>query len=110
MISLQSESPHKLARQTFIHITKEVKQDLRIWEMFFHCFNGKSFFLEEVWTTSAQLRFYTDAAKSKGYGIVFGSHWAYGEWPENWKNERDISFLEFFAILAGLRAPCTFRG
>ena len=110
MISLQSESPHKLARQTFIHITKEVKQDLQIWEMFFHCFNGKSFFLEEAWTTSGQLQFYTDAAKSKGYGIVFGSHWAYGEWPEYWKNERDISFLEFFAILAGLRATCTFRG
>ena len=39
----------------FIRVTKEVKQDLHIWEMFFHSFNGKSFFLEEVWATSGQL-------------------------------------------------------
>lgn len=74
--------------------------------MFLHSFNGKSYFLEEAWTTSGQLRFYTDAAKSKGYGIVFRSHWAYGEWTTNWKNERDFSFLEFVPIVAGLSLWC----
>ena len=100
-LTIGKKHPHH-----FIRVTKEVKQDLQIWEMFFHSFNGKSFFLEEAWTTSGQLRFYTDAAKSKGYGIVFGRHWAYGEWPTNWKNERDISFLEFFQIVVGLSLWC----
>lgn len=96
-LTIGKKQPHH-----FIWVTKEVKQDLQIWEMFFHYFNGKSFFLEEAWTTSGQLLFYTDAAKSKGYSIVFARHWAYGEWPKNWKNERDISLLEFFPIVVGL--------
>ena len=81
----------------FIRITKEIKHDLHIREIFFQSFNGKSFFSEEAWVTSDRVRFYTDAAKSKAYGIVFGSQWAYGERPNNWKTERDISFLEFFS-------------
>ena len=64
------------------------------------------FFLEEAWATSCQLRFYTDAAKSQGYGIVFGRHWAYGEWPNDWKANRDISFLEFLPIVVGLSMWC----
>ena len=90
----------------FIRITKEIKHDLQIWEIFFQSFNGKSFFLEEAWATSGQLRFYTDAAKSKGYGIVFGSHWEYGERPHKWKTERDIFFIEFFPIVVGLSLWC----
>ena len=85
-LTIGKKHPHH-----FIRITKEITHDLQMWEIFFQSFNGKSFFLEEAWATSGQLRFYTDAAKSKGYGIVFGSHWAYGEWPNNWKTERDIS-------------------
>ena len=90
-LTIGKKHPHH-----FIWVTKEVKQNLQIWEMFFHSFNRKSFFLEEAWTTSGQLRFYIDAAKSKGYGIVFGSHWAYGERPKNWKMKGIFLFLSFF--------------
>jgi len=65
-LAIGKKHPHH-----FIRVTKEVKQDLQIWERFFHSFNGKSFFLAEAWQTSGQLRFYTDAAKSKSYGIVW---------------------------------------
>ena len=65
-LTIGKKHPHH-----FIRITKEIKQDLQMWEIFFQSFNDKSFFLEEAWATSSQLRFYTDAAK--GYGIVFGS-------------------------------------
>ena len=33
-----------------IRLTRETKKDLRIWETFLASFNGKSFFLEEVWS------------------------------------------------------------
>ena len=90
-LTIGRKNPHH-----YICLTKEI-QDLHIWEIFFQSFNGKSFFLEEAWATSCQLRFYTDAAKSQGYGIVFGRPWAYGEWPNDWKTNRNISFLEFFS-------------
>lgn len=41
------------------------------------------FFLEDAWRTSPSIQFYTDAAKTVGYGIVFGTRWAFGEWPVN---------------------------
>ena len=100
-LTIGKSNPHH-----YIRLTKEIQQDLHIWEIFFQYFNGKSFFLEEAWATSCQLRFYTDAAKSQGYGIIFGRHWAYGEWPNDWKANRDISFLEFFPIVVGLSMWC----
>ena len=85
----------------FIHLNTEVKKDLRIWQTFLDSFNGKPFFLEEGWSSSYSLCFYTDAAQSKGYGLIFGKQWAYGRWPESW-TEYSTSFLEFFPIVAGL--------
>lgn len=34
------------------------------------------FFLEDDWTTSYSLCFYTDVAQSIGYGLIFGKQWA----------------------------------
>ena len=67
---------------------------------------GSPFFLEEVWSTSYNLKFYTDAAQSSGYGILFGKHWAYGTWPDAWK-ANNICFLEFFPIVVGLSTWCS---
>ena len=89
-----------------IRLTRETNKDLRIWETFLASFNGKSFFLEEAWSTSYKLKFYTDAAQSSGYGILFGKHWAYGTWPDAWK-ANNICFLEFFPIVVGLSTWCS---
>ena len=89
-----------------IRITTATKKDLRIWETFLASFNGKSFFLDEAWSTSYNLQFYTDAAQSSGYGIIFGKHWAYGTWPEAWKGH-NICFLEFFPIVVALSTWCS---
>ena len=69
-------------------------------------FSGKSFFLEYDWATSYSLRFYTDSAKSSGYGLIFGKQWAYGTWPASWKDHH-ISFLEFFPTVLGLGLWCS---
>lgn len=48
--------------------------------------------------------FYTDAAESKGYGLLFGKQWAYGKWPESWT---DLHFiLAFFPIVLKLSIGC----
>jgi len=62
---------------------------------------GSPFFLEEGWASSYSLCFFTDAAQSSGYGLIFGKQWAYGAWPDSWKDHH-ISFLEFFPIVIGL--------
>ena len=36
----------------FIHLKKEVKADLEVWQEFLDEYNGKSFFLEDFWHTS----------------------------------------------------------
>ena len=89
----------------YIRLTQEVKKDLRIWHQFLAGFNCQLFFLEEAWHMSPALHFYSNAAKSQGYGIIFGTSWAFGEWPAYWKT-KDISFLELFPIVLGLRMWC----
>lgn len=50
---------------------------------------------------SSTLCFYTDAAKTLGFGLIFDTHWSFGEWPELWK-QKNIAFLEFFPIVVGV--------
>ena len=81
-------------RRYFIRLTLEVKKDLRIWQQFLTSFNCQSMFLEEVWTSSGALSFYTDAAQSCGFGTIFGNKifpyssfiplcWAYTCWQHD---------------------------
>ena len=55
----------------------EARADLDSWYQFLSNFNGKSFFLDD-WNTSSQLRLFTDASGSLGFGAVFGTSWCYG--------------------------------
>ena len=86
----------------FIRLTKACRQDILVWLKFLEHFNGKTFFLHEKWLLARPLTLYTDAAGSKGYGAIFGTHWLYGEWPESWKT-LNIAFLELFPIVIALR-------
>ena len=95
-LTLGIRSPH-----FFIRISKEVKEDLKVWQHFLTGFNGRSFFLNDYWCTSTHLELYTDASGALGYGAVFGQHWCYGEWPDSWRH-RNITLLEFYPIVLSL--------
>ena len=73
----------------FIRLNKEVKDD------------GKSFFIDDAWLSSQKLNLYTDASGAIGFGAIFGSHWCYGKWPNNWVNS-NIAILEFYPIVLNL--------
>ena len=88
--------PHFLIR-----LTREVKEDLKVWHQFLSGFNGRSFFLSVDWANSHHLKLYTDASGAIGFGAVFGRHWCYGEWPMSWRH-RNIAFLEFYPIVLSL--------
>ncbi|KAI8515674.1 hypothetical protein Bbelb_064870 [Branchiostoma belcheri] len=51
-----------------IPIPTEVRQDLRMWLTFLNSYNGRSFFLDDVFASNITLHLYTDAAASLGYG------------------------------------------
>ena len=85
----------------YIRLTKACRQDMLVWLTFLQEFNGRTFFMEERWLSTSPLTLYTDAAGSKGYGAIFGSHWFYGEWPDSWKSF-NITFLELFPIAVAL--------
>ena len=42
-------------------------------------------FLHDRFLPNTTLDLYTDAAKSKGFGGVYGSRWFYGSFPDDWK-------------------------
>jgi hypothetical protein len=83
----------------FVRLNREVKADLDVWHKFLVEFNGKSFFLDNNWNTSTQLNLYTDG--SLGFGAIFGNHWCYGAWPNNWLTY-NIAVLEFYPIVLSL--------
>ena len=72
-----------------------------MWLQILDSFNGKSFFLTDVWETSNTLELYTDSAGSRGYGAVFGTHWLYGKWPPLW-HHLNVATLELFTIVIAL--------
>ena len=84
-----------------IRLTKETKHDMEVWLKFLREFNGRSFFLDDKWNTSP-LELYTDAAGSKGYGAIFGPHWFFGSFTDQWQSF-NITFLELFPIALPVR-------
>ena len=86
----------------YIAISKEVKDDLKLWLSFIQNFNRKSFFHTPVLLSSCKLHLHTDASGSIGFGAVFGNSWFQGTWPPNWR-QFNIAILEFYPIVAALK-------
>ena len=82
----------------FIRLSRSVKADLSMWKSFLDDFNGRSFFLDDCWSTSSSLNLYTDAAAGFGFGAIFGQFWCFGAWPDQWKT-LNIVILEFYPIV-----------
>ena len=90
------QSPHHLIR-----LSKDVKEDLKVWQSFLSHFNGRSLFLEETWYSSLKLDLYTDTSGALGFGAIYGSRRCYGKWSETW-SYCNIAILEFYPIVLSL--------
>ena len=84
-----------------IRLNREVKEDLKTWLSFLLNFNGRYFFLDDLWVNSSKLNLFIDASGAHGFGAIFGSHWCYGKWPSNWEYQ-NIAILEFYPIVLSL--------
>ena len=81
-----------------VNINKEARADLKAWHLFLKDFNGRRFFLSDVWALSHSLKLHSDASSSLGYAAVFGSKWIAGKWHKSFSSA-DICVLELFPIL-----------
>ena len=57
-----------------VRVTRSAKADMQMWLRFIEEFNGKSFFLEDKWENSVNIKLNTDASNIR-YGRIFGKRW-----------------------------------
>ena len=88
----------------FVKINTQAKQDLLLWLHFLKNFNGVTLYRTEMFLSPSAVNFYTDAAKSFGYGAVFGNHWFSERWASTWWSEQNITLLELVSIVLALGA------
>lgn len=81
-----------------LNLTKQVKEDLRLWLTFLHHFNGISLYRESMFLSSKTFNIYTDASKTLGFGALFGNHWFSHAWPNAWWASQNITLLELIPI------------
>ena len=80
-----------------IRLTRQVKLDLlvHVWQEFLEQFNGKSFFVDDIFLTGNYLQLFTDAA---GCMSVCGPECFFGKWPLSWL-ALNIRVLELYPIM-----------
>ena len=103
--SFENLKPHYHVR-----LTKEFKDDCRMWVNFLSNHKIESICrpysdLSET-IQSTQIQFYTDASGRIGYGCSFGDFWIQGFWPKSFlfNKQPSIQFLELYALCVGLLA------
>ena len=63
----------------FLRLNRKIRSDLQLWLIVIESYNGRSFFLDYIWLSSAKLHLYTDAAGLLRQAAAFGSHWFFGK-------------------------------
>lgn len=93
-----------LAPHHHVRLPTDVRDDLAVWRRFLDSFNGRLIFPESE-VTSTELRLYTDAAGSHGFGAYLDGGWCAAAWPAEWTGlglTRNLCFLEMFPIVVAL--------
>ena len=90
------------------HVTKDMKDDIRIWLSFIHNYNGTTVILDRFWSCNDHLQLFSDSAgvKEKGFGVYFNGKWAQASWLQSWIQTgimTGITFLELFPIVVACR-------
>lgn len=88
-----------------VRLSKEGKEDLRMWLYFLSNWNGVSLFYDNVVLHAYDMELYTDASSTIGYGGYFQGQWFSELWPDclnvNVSGSDDVSmaFREIYPIV-----------
>ena len=80
-----------------IKMTRQTKEDLKVWKQFLLQYNRKTFFLDYKFISSPNLHLFTDSCTTIGFGGYLGEQWFCGKWPESCIGLH-ISLLELYPI------------
>ena len=76
------------------------RSDLRFWGQLLAHWNGISFFYEDVISSADDLKFFTDAAPSLGFGGMFQNRWFAGSWPREFADlDQSSALYEMYPIV-----------
>ncbi|GAA6097672.1 uncharacterized protein LOC119489294 [Tachysurus ichikawai] len=79
------------------------KSELHFWSLLCAGWNGISFFYNDAVETSVTLKFFTDAAPSRGFGGLFNNQWFTSSWPKELStlppNALSTALLELYPIV-----------
>lgn len=66
-----------------ISLMQEMKDDMQLWLIFLHDFNGKVYFSETEWSSYLTLDLFTNSARSQDHDCAayFQVKWSYFSWP-----------------------------
>ncbi|XP_029452675.1 kinesin heavy chain-like [Rhinatrema bivittatum] len=84
----------------YLQVSKEIREDFRIWSSFLVYFNGVSV-IQGRPLSSKDLNIQTDASGGWGFGALCQGAWCAEPWPEEWNKKgltKNITFLELFPI------------
>ena len=74
-----------------INLNKEFKQDAKIWVIFLENAGAsilcRPFIDQDMYLTSTELSFFTDASGKIGFGCYFDGKWSFGEWEKKFLDD-----------------------
>ena len=82
-----------------ISLNKEAQADINWWIDNLSFLNRKSIIPDSMTITSDDLKLFTDASKTIGFGAFYNNSWIQAKWPPHMQ-DIDIDYKELFAILA----------
>lgn len=73
---------------------------MQVWLEFLAIYNGSTALSDPDWLDQDTLLMASDSSGSLGCGVIFGSHWAYIQWPQHWSSDirRDMTYLELIPV------------
>ena len=84
-----------------VKMSKEVKCDLQVWKNFLNNYNSRTLLLDFKWISDHNIRLFTDASTTIGFGGYFGSYWFHGLWSDYCKT-LNIAVLELYPVVLAL--------
>ena len=82
-----------------ISLNKEAQADIKWWIQNLPLLNVKSIIPEFMTITSLDLKPFTGASSTIGFGAIFNNSWIQSKWPPQFAHH-SIDYKELFAILA----------
>lgn len=88
----------------FIRLTREHREDLKVWYEFLTSYNGRAVWMSGP-VSNFDVELVTDAAGSTGFGAYFQGRWSAEPWPQSWERAGflgNLVLLELFPVVLAL--------